>query len=262
MHLLRGPFMFRYEGKGRCPVCEDDTTFVATRETELDRAWWKHWFRDSLICQGCGTIPRERALFEVLALVRPNWRAAVVHESSPASQRGASLRLRNECARYVETQYDMAIPRGSIHPTHGYRCEDLEDQTFADESFDIVVTQDVFEHLLAPDRAITEIARTLKPDGVCIMTVPIVRKGNPSRRRAVMRNGAIYHLSPPEYHGNPISDSGSLVTIDWGYDIVHFLSHSSGLATAMFSIDDISKGIHAEYNEVIVCRKLSSIPAL
>jgi ubiquinone/menaquinone biosynthesis C-methylase UbiE len=46
-----------------------------------------------------------------------------------------------------------------------------EAQSFPAESFDIVVTQDVFENLFAPDRAIKEIARTLRPGGAHIMTV-------------------------------------------------------------------------------------------
>ena len=253
--------MFRYETAGHCPICEQETTFVAQSETEIERPWWKHWFRGELKCQHCNSIPRERALFEVLTLVRPDWRSAVVHESSP-EKRGASLRLQNECVEYVETQYDTALPRGAMHPTRGYRCEDLERQTFADACFDIVVTQDVFEHLFAPDRAIIEIARTLKPDGIYIMTVPIVLKDKPSIRRAAMRSGTVQYLLPAQYHSNPIDQSGTLVTIDWGYDIAHYLSARSGLVTAIYSIDDISKGIRAEYNEVVVCRKSSSVLTL
>ena len=126
----------------------------------------------------------------------------------------------------------------------------------------MVVTQDVFEHLFAPDRAIAEIERTLKPDGIYIMTVPIVRKDQPSIRRATLRDGSVTHLLPAQYHGNPLSQSDSLVTIDWGYDIAHYLSACSGLTATIFSLEDISKGIQAEYNEIVVCRKTASNPTL
>ena len=42
----------------------------------------------------------------------------------------------------------------------------MEKQTFADASFDLVITSDVFEHVLDPSRGFSEIARTLRPSGV------------------------------------------------------------------------------------------------
>jgi SAM-dependent methyltransferase len=77
----------------------------------------------------------------------------------------SSKKLRSECAGYIETQFDLTVPLGEVHRTRGYRCEDLERQTFADNSFDLVITQDVFEHIVKPDLAIREIARTLRPGG-------------------------------------------------------------------------------------------------
>jgi len=52
-----------------------------------------------------------------------------------------------------------------------------------DESFDLVITLDVFEHVLRPAKAFAEIARTLKPGGAHIYTVPYYRgkSGRPSR---------------------------------------------------------------------------------
>jgi SAM-dependent methyltransferase len=234
-----------FEVPGHCPICEAPTTFSAKFA----------WFRDHLLCGRCGSVPRERALMIVIEMLYPNWRVLSVHESSPGG-RGTSVKLQKECKSYTASQYDPTIAFGSSHPTLGYRSENLEAQTFADESFDLVVTQDVFEHLFRPDLAISEIARTLKPAGSHIGTVPIVRKSDRSRRRAsIAANGAITHCLDPEYHGNPIDPRGSLVTIDWGYDITSYLTEKSGLTTMLFVIDDISRGVHAEYIDVVVSRK-------
>ena len=92
------------------------------------------------------------------------------------------------------------------------------------------------------------------------MTVPIVNKDKPSRRRASHRDGNIVHHAEPEYHGNPVGD-GSLVTVDWGYDIGDYLAFHSGTPTTIFYIDDIASGIRAEYIEVVVNRK-SAVPSL
>jgi SAM-dependent methyltransferase len=129
----------------------------------------------------------------------------------------------------------------------------LQHQTFADEVFDLVLAQDVFEHIFEPDKAIKEIARTLRPGGAFIATVPIVLKTRPSRPRAAFLDGQIRHYLPAEYHGNPMSAEGSLVTIDWGYDIGAYLQHHSGLSVLILQkIDNIDQGIRADYIEVLV----------
>ena len=72
-----------------------------------------------------------------------------------------------------------------------------------------------------------------------------------------MKNdGAIEHfLEKPEYHGNPVSEEGSLVTMHWGYDICDYIFRSSGLFTQMIYIDAIDLGIRAEFIEVLITRK-------
>ncbi len=69
------------------------------------------------------------------------------------------------------------------------------------------------------------------------------------------KDGKIAHLQPPVYHGNPINEEGSLVTVDWGYDICRHIFESSGLFTHLVIIDDLSKGIRAEYIEVLITVK-------
>jgi hypothetical protein len=67
--------------------------------------------------------------------------------------------------------------------------------------------------------------------------------------------GDIVYLREPEYHGNPISKDGSLVTMHWGYDITMFILRNSGLYTCINYIDNLSLGIRAEYIEILVSRK-------
>lgn len=235
---------YHLEVEGRCPVCEQDATFISRDP----------WLRDHFLCQGCGSQPRERALMRILAQIAPNWRELAIHESSPCT--AASHRLASQAPGYVASQYTEGYELGSMHPEFGQRVEDLERQTFEDARFDIVVTQDVFEHVFAPDRAIEEIARTLKPGGFHICTVPIMNKAEPSVRRARRRrDGAVEHLLPEVYHGNPVDPRGALVTVDWGYDIADYLDRHSGLSTTIWTIEDMSQGISAEYIEVLVSRK-------
>lgn len=234
------PFL---ESKGYCHTCCQTVRFCSM----------KKWLRDNFICTNCGSIPRERALMRVIDERCPKWREFVLHESSPAA-RGASNRLRTECGAYIASNYSPDYPPGSTEPG-GTRVENLEALTFSDSSVDLHVTQDVLEHVFDPAAAFREIERTLKPGGMHIFTVPLVRGDKPSVTRASTQGGSIVHHLPAQYHGNPIGDGKSLVVTDWGYDICNFIHESSGLFTQIIEIDDISQGIRAELNHVLISIK-------
>lgn len=235
--------------EGFCLICEKDVIFRSRHE----------WLRDHFLCSNCGSIPRERALMQVIKTYYPNYRDLKIHESSPVD-RGASIKLKSECRSYSTSHYYHDLPLGQYHPIHGHRCEDIENLTFADEEFDLFITQDVMEHIFEPDKAFREIARVLKPGGAHIFTAPLINKNNKSERWASRGNEGepIFHHEP-EYHGNPIDTEGSLVTMHWGYDIAEFIMLSSGMYSTIIMIDDVQLGIRAEYIEVIVSRKRETL---
>ena len=233
-----------FSNRGFCYSCNRTTQFTATKD----------WWRDHYLCDQCGSIPRERAVMYCIEKFFPEWRERVIHESSPVF-RGTSLRLKSEAKEYCPTQYFPGIERGIVY--RGFRNEDLEQLTFADQSIDLHVSQDVFEHIFDPAQAFREIARTLKPGGAHIFTTPLVNKISPTQWCARRGPDAeIEHLiDPPEYHGNPVSAEGSLVTVHWGYDIVKYIHDACGLFTEMIYLDALDLGIRAEYIEVLLTRK-------
>jgi SAM-dependent methyltransferase len=212
------------------------------------------WFRDLLRCTLCRSSPRERAIAHVLNKYRPGWRGLKIHEGSPRGW-ALSAKLRRECAGYLGTQYDPTVPFGELHVSGEWRNENLEAQTFDDSLFDIVVTQDVFEHVFFPARAAREIARTLKPGGLCVMTVPVVRGFGASEGRASLTSEGVVHHLPEQYHGNPVDDGRSLVTVDWGYDIGTYLSAASGISFATMLIADMAIGIRDPNNTILIGTK-------
>lgn len=183
----------------------------------------------------------------------PNWRNLDIHESSP-SNRGASNKLKKNCKRYVSSQYYPNQPFGTV--INSNRNEDLENQTFSDSIFDIVVTQDVMEHVYNPDRAFLEVARTLKKGGAHIFTVPLINKHDKTEVWATKgEDGNPVFTKTEEYHNNPVDPNGSAVTMHWGFDIVDFIRIKSGLKTTIEHIDNLDFGIRAEYIEVLVSQK-------
>jgi SAM-dependent methyltransferase len=209
-----------------------------------------------LVCRTCvgGSVPRERALALVLAQMRPDWRRLQIHESSPSS-RGISAKLKRECAGYIGSHYYPAAQTAAT--VDGWSNQNLERQTFDSERFDIVISLDVMEHVFHPDRAYAEIYRTLKPGGVYIHTFPVhkTQVDAMNRRAELDMDGTVQHLQPAQFHGNPIDSNGSLVTLDYGYDIPMLIARWAPFSVRICRFSDRYRGILGEYTEVFVCEK-------
>lgn len=86
---------------------------------------------------------------------------------------------------------------------------DIHDTTIRSNSYDLVIHSDVLEHVKNPTAALTECRRILKPNCVCIFTIPII-VGRLSRSRSGLE---------ASYHGGPNDQSSDLVVeTEYGAD--------------------------------------------
>lgn len=178
----------------------------------------------------------------------PDWEDKAIHESSSSN---------DFISRYVP-QYSTSQFFSEVNPgeyLHGVRCENLEKLTFKNESFDIFITQDVFEHIFDPSAAAREIMRVLKPGGIHIFTAPKHKGLARSYPRARMESGEIQFLREASYHGNPIGDGRALVTWDYGSDFEKLISKWSDCNTTTYLTKDRSIGLDGEFLEVFVTHK-------
>jgi SAM-dependent methyltransferase len=91
--------------------------------------------------------------------------------------------------------------------------QDLQRPSFPDESFDVVITCEVFEHIPDAIGAEREVVRILKPGGVYCFTVPFIPHGEHDLVLAERTpDGEIKHFAEPQYHGDPLRpEEGILV---------------------------------------------------
>lgn len=228
----------------RCPICGSRRGFVARSADARDGLW----------CEDCpgGSIPRERALANLLELLRPDWRRLAIHEAAPA-HRGVSRAISSRCPGYVATRWEEGAAPGSL--LDGTRVEDLQHQTFADASFDIVITLDVLEHVERPEDAVREIHRTLRPGGLFLATFPIQPTMRTALRRRVERDpdGTLHHLVEPEFHGSPSGSGRSLVTHDFGYDIHEAIASWAPFDVSVTRFASPGIGVVGRHTEVVAC---------
>lgn len=122
---------------------------------------------------------------------------------------------------------------------------DLQNIDFEDNSFDIFVSADVFEHIPDLDRALHEVLRVLKPGGMIISSFPFL----PGRlltevRASIGPHGEIVHHAPPEIHGNPADPAGGSLVFQYpGWDLLPKLrdwgcsdAYYSTLASSYFGV--------------------------
>jgi SAM-dependent methyltransferase len=105
----------------------------------------------------------------------------------------------------------------------GLRHEDVHHLSFESSSHDLIVSNEVMEHVPWPRRAFEELARVLRPGGTALMTFPFHAHQAKSLVRAELIDGKEQHYLQPEYHGNPVSAEGSLVYTDFGWDLMDLI---------------------------------------
>jgi len=216
---------------GHCAICGHEQIFERSGKS----------IRETYPCTICKASLREREQAHALILAQhlgsvksiselvmmDEFRFAKIYEPGTIGPfRKYFMPLPNYCQSDYQTDTDDKSIYSKI------QHQDIEALTFEHESFDMVITSDILEHVKNPKRAFKEIARVLRQGGLHIFTVPMQ---DPLPLKSLTRVSVTeteeIHLLPAHYHGNGKSGK-SLVYTDFGVDIVMMLS-DGGFATCM-----------------------------
>jgi len=212
---LRNPTRHTF---GRCSICGHRTIFICT-----DRR--NHG--NNMYCPFCVSSARKRhvarALLEVLDRDELHL-AAIPPAELPriynTDDRDAFSRIIRGQADYTASMFQPDVELGKeIRP--GVTCQNLEALTFQDESFDVVISEEVFEHVRHYEAGFREVYRVLKPGGFHIFTIPF-NYAQATVARVDTSGPEDVFLLPKHYHGDKIRGR-ILVYTDFGYDLFPFL---------------------------------------
>lgn len=202
---------------GWCEVCEQPSDFLLDWQYSDGRT---PNFRERLLCTRCQLNNRQRFTLSWLrreTLLRPRPVSLYLYEQVTPFYRCTRQTLTG--LTVTGSEY-LGPDKKSGEEIDHIRHEDALALSFASEAFDLIVSNDVLEHVPDFRPALQEAGRVLKARGKLVFTIPFYSDQTETRRRAVIENGCLRELLPACYHGNPVSEQGSLVFHDFGWDIL------------------------------------------
>jgi O-antigen biosynthesis protein len=226
---------------GRCNVCGNATVFFCENRAVA---------RESLACAECRTTSRYRSLargllravrelagvaaksLAELAEARPGRRLKVYDTQIPFQYRTTAYPLPDllRLCPWIDVELSRFVPGEPWGKAlgGGVSNQTLEQLTYPDGAFDVVITSDVMEHVRLDERAHREIARVVRPGGVYLFTVPHFRDRESTLVRVEVADpddpSQDRFLTEPEYHGDANSADGKALSYrSYGTGIDGFL---------------------------------------
>jgi SAM-dependent methyltransferase len=216
MLYVRRPGDRRGDSWGVCNVCGASARFVRNSwvmPRELAREWVPAFVdRESQLCDHCGSSRRIRSLADALLAMYGTSATTMPELVREPAFRGLRVAEINAIGRMHPVL--AALP----HLVYSeYPEEDVMALSYADASFDLVLTSDTLEHVPDPWLGFREIRRVLRPGGRHVFTVPT----DPRRAETRSRDGL-----PAQHHGRGGGPFGlmsrrndMLATVDYGLDL-------------------------------------------
>ncbi|MBW4522728.1 MAG: class I SAM-dependent methyltransferase [Scytolyngbya sp. HA4215-MV1] len=234
-------------GAGICPICGSITIFYKFSEN----------LRETGTCIVCRSTNRHRQVAQVLlnaiaemtgtsfssikafAQNHPTSKSLIIYNTETTNP--LHHQLKNYpgylASEYLEGKYVSGeVVNGVLH-------QDLMAPSFANNSIDLMLSSDVFEHIPDPYLAFSEVHRILKPRGRHIFTVPFYQERYRDEIRTILEtDGTIKYLLPPIYHGDPLRPEGILVYVIFSLEMLLKLS-DMGYQLKMYKLHDFLRGI-------------------
>lgn len=223
--------------RGHCFVCGAQSTFVRAHRS----------LREGYQCGECRASLRYRgqaeALLETLGQESAGSLAELARSGHLAGLKifepgisGPFRKYLAELPGYVNSFFWPDVTPGENRD--GVQCQDLEKLTFESDTFDLIISSDILEHVRRPWDAFRELHRVLRPGAYHVFSIPVQK---PLRAKTVQRVDTSgeedVHLVEPHYHGDGAGGK-SLVYVDYGSDIVDRLADMDYLVSVKSPSDN------------------------
>jgi len=206
---------------GNCDVCNSPQPFIvdyrfAETENDVKKINW----RERLVCPNCGCNSRQRYSARQIFKAYEKGKKILLYEQN------------SEVFRKV--QREISEIQGFDYPGSGHQekkingvdTQDICALEYPDESFDLIISNDVFEHVYDYEQAFKEAYRVLRTGGKMIFTVPFDGNSIETARRVEMDEANVIYTADKYFHGNPVpglEKEPLLVYQIFGWDMIDIL---------------------------------------
>ena len=117
--------------------------------------------------------------------------------------------LRKYSQHFFSSEYKEGYASGSCFD--GVRIEDATGSSFEDATFDLITSNQVFEHIPDDLAAYAECYRVLKPNGVLLFAVPLYENPETTKKAEIV-DGKLKFFGQPEFHNSRLEGPASAPT--------------------------------------------------
>lgn len=201
---------------GYCKACNNYSSFVLVDNFINEEPN----FREGLNCSKCHISMRNRFMLDILqnnVLKYPNNSLKIfMHEKITEFYALAYNTFTDH--KIIGSEYlGDGIESGKV--INGIRHENAESLSFENNSLDIIISNDVYEHVADINLALKEAYRVLKQDGLLLINVPFDFNGNDNIVRAKYDNDDnLINILEPIYHSGEY-----LVHHDFSWEFLELL---------------------------------------
>lgn len=220
LHEYTGRDAFYYYGK--CAVCNTPQPFLVDYQSAgVENGHKKPNWQERLVCANCKCNSRQRFLIgRIFADYTPGKKVLLYERVS---------NVYDKVAREIEdvTGFEYGGVDCNATEIEGIHCEDICKLSYADESFDLLLACDVFEHTTEFAKAFEEAYRVLKKGGKLLFTVPFDGNSVCTLHRVEMGENGLVSTEEPWYHSSAIASLPPLLVCQiFGWDILEALKES------------------------------------
>ncbi len=214
-HVFNAVRNIGFHKTGRCTICGNIFLFYAFDSNNP---------KEMLMCFTCRSVSRQRLLARHLLNLQglgntDSIKAATLDLSHlkvlDSAGKGSLSRFAGNSNNWVKGYF--STDRSQPAP-EGLTFVDLQHIDFPDNHFDVVISEDVLEHIPEPKKALAEISRVLRPGGFHLFTIPY-NNSQKTFTRAEIIDGELIQHAPSAYHWDPESASKCFVFTDFGENL-------------------------------------------
>jgi len=139
-----------------CPICHYQSNQFIHLSNRFNISW-------NSVCNNCNSRSRHRGLYFLYKEYLEIKKDKKILHFAPEPMLEDKIRNYNNHYYYTTDYYISGVD---------YPNEDIQDLSFNNSSFDLILNNHVLEHISDDNKGLAEISRILKKNGIAILTVP------------------------------------------------------------------------------------------